>query len=454
MEEEGSTVEERYMRKFLWAGSIILALPLDLAAAETKIPSVSAWATLPFLVLLLAIALMPLLHRHWWEKYYPIVSLGLGFVVFSHYVISVSAGRMFESLLEYFSFITLIGSLFVVAGGIYLHTERHATPLVNVAMLAVGAVVSNLVGTTGASMLLIRPFIRINKPRIRGYHVVFFIFVVSNVGGALTPIGDPPLFLGYLNGVPFTWTIWRIWPIWLLALGLILAAFYFVDTHSYTRWLEGRHRPAGGTRFEVLGTQNFFFLLIILAAVFASTPAREVVMIAAAAAAYRFAKKAALKANEFSFTPIREVGVLFAGIFATMVPALDWLALNADRLGIKTPGAFFWSSGALSSFLDNAPTYLNFLSAALGLQGLALGDPAHMKVFITEHARFLQAISAGAVFFGACTYIGNGPNFMVKSIAEHAGVECPTFIEYIWRYSLPILIPAFALVWLVFFRQA
>jgi Na+/H+ antiporter NhaD/arsenite permease-like protein len=267
----------------------------------------------------------------------------------------------------------------------------------------------------------------------------------------LTPIGDPPLFLGYLNGVPFTWTIHEIWPIWLFALTLLIGIFYAADSYSYRNWVRESHHPVRGTKLQLLGVQNFVFLSVILMAVFANTPVREIIMIAAAAAAYRFANKEALRANEFTFAPIREVAVLFAGIFASMVPALDWLALNAVHLGIKTPGQFFWASGILSSFLDNAPTYLNFLSAALGLQQLSLGDPLHMELFVREHGHLLQAISVGSVFFGACTYIGNGPNFMVKSIAEHAGVRCPSFFGYVAKYTLPVLIPIFALVWLTFF---
>jgi len=322
----------------------------------------------------------------------------------------------------------------------------------NTSLLAAGAVISNLLGTTGASMLLIRPFIRINKLRIREFHVVFFIFVVSNIGGGLTPIGDPPLFLGYLNFVPFHWTLVHVWHIWLLALVLVLGVFFVFDTISYRRWVEERHREPKPSRIHLQGTQNFFFLLIILVAVFAPTPVRELIMIAAAGAAHRFARKEALRANEFNFTPIREVAILFAGIFATMVPALDWLELNADRLGIRTPGQFFWASGTLSSFLDNAPTYLNFLSAALGLHHLVLGNAEHMRSFISDHGKFLQAISVASVFFGANTYIGNGPNFMVKSIAEQAGVRCPSFFGYMAKYSVPVLIPIFALVWLLFFR--
>lgn len=439
-------------RRILPALAAISAFPAPACAAGRAIPSVSGWTVLPFIALLLAIALLPLFAHRWWERNHPLVALGLGFGVFSYYLLSFGPQRMVESLLEYFSFITLIGSLFVVSGGIYLHTERYATPWVNTALLGIGALISNLIGTTGASMLLIRPFIRINRRRMREFHVVFFIFVVSNIGGALTPVGDPPLFLGYLNGVPFTWSMRNLWPIWLAALVPVLGVFYFLDRRSWRAAARDHPRPQRGTRFELEGTGNFVFLLIILAAVFTHTPVREIIMIAAAGAAHRFAKKSALKANDFTFAPIREVAVLFAGIFMTMVPALDRLALHADRLGIRTPGAFYWATGTLSSFLDNAPTYLNFLSAALGLQGLALGDAAQMRTFLAGHGRFLQAISAGAVFFGACSYIGNGPNFMVKSIAEHSGVRCPTFMGYIARYTLPVLLPVFAAIWIAFFR--
>ncbi len=440
------------MTRWILFPLLFLASAPDLPAAEESIPAVRAWMMLPFIVLLVIIAVAPFVNRRWWERYYPHVALGLGFVVFAYYVMNLSPHRMLDTCREYFSFIVLIGSLFVAAGGIFLHTERQATPFMNTALLAAGAVVSNLLGTTGASMLLIRPFIRINRERIRGYHVAFFIFMVSNVGGALTPIGDPPLFLGYLNGVPFHWTIWRLWDIWLVALAVLLTVFYVVDAFSYRRWVGKKLRKQPGTRFRLAGSHNFIFLLIILAAVFTATPVREIIMIAAAAAAHRFARKEALRANEFSFAPIREVAILFAGIFATMVPALDWINLNASRLGMRTPGQFYWASGLLSSVLDNAPTYLNFLTAAMGLHNLTLGSREHIRILIAEHGRFLEAVSIGAVFFGAGTYIGNGPNFMVKSIAEHAGVECPSFFGYIAKYSLPVLLPVFGLIWFLFFR--
>jgi len=422
-----------------------------LGSSTTVLP-VNPWMMLPFVVLLLAIALVPFLRRSWWEAYYPLVSFGLGLFVCAYYIFLLDYHRLLDTFAEYFSFIVLIGSLFVASGGIYLHTERHATPWLNTLLLALGALTANILGTTGASVLFIRPFLRINRPRVRGYHVVFFIFIVSNLGGALTPIGDPPLFLGYLNGVPFHWTLLNVWHIWLLALVLLLTEFFLLDSYSYRRWREERHRRVREAGIELRGSRNFLFLLIILAAVFAATPVREIIMITAAAAAYRFADKEALRANEFTFAPIKEVAILFAGIFATMVPALDWLSANADRIGLRSPGGYYWASGILSSFLDNAPTYLTFLSAAMGLHHLTLGDPGHMNLMISEHAGFLRAISVAAVFFGANTYIGNGPNFMVKSIAEHAGVKCPTFFGFILRYSLPVLIPVFLLVWLLFFR--
>ncbi len=440
------------MKKTLIALFVMVAAPCSVRAATPEVPPVHAWMALPFLALLLAIAVVPFVNRRWWECHYPKVSLGLGFLVVAYYSFIAEFRRLAETAADYFSFIVLIGALFVAAGGIHLHTARRATPLLNLLILASGALLANILGTTGASMLLVRPFIRINRLRFSGFHLVFFIFVVSNLGGALTPIGDPPLLLGYLKGVPFHWTILNIWPIWLAALACILSVFFVLDLRSYRRWSRESGHPALPGRLHVHGRRNFVFLLIILAAVFTATPAREVIMIAAAAASYRLARRDALRANEFSFAPVREVAVLFAGIFATMLPALDWLNLNASRFGIRTPGQFFWASGLLSSVLDNAPTYLNFLSAALGLHGLVLDNPGHMQTLIAQDSRLLLAISVGSVFFGAMTYIGNGPNFMVKSIAEHHGVQCPSFFGYIVKYSIPVLVPVFLLVWVLFFR--
>ncbi len=439
------------MQKILLALLALFAVPFSAYAAVPDTPQVHAWMAFPFLALLLAIAVVPFISRRWWEHHYAKVSFGLGFLVLSYYSLLVDYRRMLEMGVDYFSFIVMIGALFVAAGGILIHTERRATPALNMAILASGAVLSNILGTTGASMLLIRPFIRINRPRFSGFHLAFFIFVVANIGGALTPIGDPPLLLGFLQGVPFHWTIVHAWPAWITAVILVLAVFFTLDLRSYRRWSAQCDHPVAPGRIHVHGLRNLLFLLIILVAVFTATPAREFIMIAAAMASYRFARKETLRANEFSFAPIREVAVLFAGIFATMVPVLDWLNLNAPRFGLDTPGKFFWASGLLSSVLDNAPTYLNLLSAALGLHGLALDGPGHVGILLDQAGRIVLAISVGSVFFGAMTYIGNGPNFMVKSIAEHHGVECPSFFGYLLKYSLPCLLPVFLIIWLIFF---
>ncbi|RPI05387.1 MAG: sodium:proton antiporter, partial [Ignavibacteriae bacterium] len=381
---------------------------------------------------------------------------------------------------EYISFISLIGSLFVVSGGVHLRIRGKSTPLGNVALLSTGAVIANILGTTGASMLLIRPFLRMNNYRIKGYHVVFFIFLVSNIGGALTPIGDPPLFLGFLKGVPFFWIISRVSTIWILTIGMILLIFYIIDVYYFRKESARVKKTAIEIdEPEVSGLHNIVFLFIIIAAVFIESPAplmlREVLMWSAALASYLTTRKEIHEKNDFNFTPLKEVAILFAGIFATMIPALDWLELHAAQIGIVTPGQYFWGSGILSSVLDNAPTYLNFLTAAFGLHGANVDNVQHMNCILglttpaiaglpnplqsgameitSQSWRYVQAISVGAVFFGAVTYIGNGPNFMVKSIAEQSGVPCPSFFGYIVKYSLPILIPIFAYIWYLFFRM-
>jgi Na+/H+ antiporter NhaD/arsenite permease-like protein len=370
--------------------------------------------------------------------------------------------------------------LFVVSGGIHVRLRGKSTPKGNVALLVTGAVVANILGTTGASMLLIRPFLRINKYRIKSYHIVFFIFLVSNIGGALTPIGDPPLFLGFLKGVPFFWIITRVSTIWIMTIGMILLVFYSIDLYNFQKESIKIKKAATAEidEPEVSGLHNIVFLLIIIAAVFIESPAplmlREVVMWSAALASFLTTKKEIHEKNDFNFVPLKEVVILFVGIFATMIPALDWLELNAASIGIVTPGQYFWGSGILSSVLDNAPTYLNFLTAAFGLHGANVDNVQHMNLMLglmtpstaglpnplqagameitSQTWRYVQAISIGAVFFGAITYIGNGPNFMVKSIAEQSGVQCPSFFGYIVKYSLPILIPIFACIWYLFFR--
>ncbi len=410
---------------------------------------------LPFVLMLGCIAAMPFIHKHWWEQHYPKVAIALGLVSVFYYVFALhQPERMLHVAHEYISFIALIGSLFVVSGGIHIQVKGQATPRVNVLFLLIGAVLANVIGTTGASMLLIRPWIRMNKFRVTAFHIVFFIFIVSNVGGGLTPIGDPPLFLGFLKGVPFWWVIQHCWQAWTIAIALLLAIFYLIDRGNFHRSSkEIRDRQTAHEEWKFAGLHNLLFLGIILGGVFCPTPWREILMIAAAVGSYVSTRKAVHNINDFTFLPIQEVAWLFAGIFATMVPALDYLETHAASLGISSPAQFYWLSGILSGVLDNAPTYLTFLAAAFGLKGLSLDNPAHMQTFLSQHDHTLVAISLGAVFFGAITYIGNGPNFMVKAIAGQSRVETPHFLKYFWKYALPILFPIFGVIHLLFFSR-
>ena len=444
------------------------------------LPVVNPWFAAPFVLLLLGIAVAPFVNRHWWEQRYDVVAYVLGAVVVGYYVIGLGEGmRVAHTAFEYVSFISLIGSLFVVAGGIHIGVRGRAAPGENVVLLGLAGILANVLGTTGASMVFIRPFIRMNRYRFRPYHGVFFIFIVSNIGGALTPIGDPPLFLGYLKGVPFFWVAERVGQMWGLAMILVLAVFYVWDRlefrHLKHSAQEAAHAP---DETRLTGVHNVLLLFVILAAVFIDDPAphmlREVVMWGVALASVLTTAPEVYERNEFSFAPIREVAVLFIGIFMTMMPALDWLARNASSVGIMTVGEYYWGTGLLSSVLDNAPTYLNFLSASFGLHGAVVDNPAHMAAMLgaatTESLGltnpiasgmqligpnsplYIMAISVAAVFFGACTYIGNGPNFMVKSIIESSRLQAPSFFGYVGRYALPILVPVYALVWFLFFR--
>ncbi|MBU0508123.1 sodium:proton antiporter [bacterium] len=403
-----------------------------------------AWS-LPFALLLASIAAFPLISHRWWERNYPWVALPLGTIVAIYYVFFFGGHeRMLLTGHEYISFIALIGALFVVSGGIHIRLAGKLTPQQNVGLLAVGAVIANAVGTTGAAMILIRPYIRGNSWRWAPYHIAFFIFIVANCGGALTPVGDPPLFLGYLKGVPFFWVFTHLVHKWAVAIVVLLILFYIVDRreyrqHAYRERAEAEARDR--VRFE--GWQNIGFAAVIVGAAFIQEPmfVREFIMIAAAVVSYVTTPHRIHRLNEFTFAPIREVAILFAGIFACMVPALDWLSVNAKSLGITDSSQFYWATGVLSAFLDNAPTYLNFLTAGMGLHGLSADNKADVLRFAAEHSHLLRSISIAAVFFGAATYIGNGPNFMCKSICDHAKLKTPTFVGYVWRYALPILLP-------------
>ncbi len=401
----------------------------------------------PFASLLLGIALIPLAAPHFWESNARklMVSAVLGVPVLVLYARS-APDVLPHTAADYVSFMTLLGSLFVISGGVQMDGDLEATPLVNTAFLAVGAIVASLIGTTGASMLLIRPLLHTNSERRHVVHtVIFFIFLVSNIGGCLTPLGDPPLFLGYLQGVPFTWTL-RLAPVWAFTTAILLAVYFVWDSRAHTKEPLQRLQAdrTQRTPLSIRGKENLIWLAgIVIAAAFLGSPWREAVMIALAALSYVRTPASLHKANHFSLDPIIEVAVIFAGIFATMIPALDILRARGAELGVTQPWHFFWASGSLSSFLDNAPTYLTFLALAQG-QGFA------PDVVGVSH-RILTAISLGSVFMGANSYIGNGPNFMVRSIAESRGVRMPSFGGYL-VYSGSILIPVFILVTIVFFR--
>ena len=432
------------------------------ASLQHELPQ--AFMVVPFIILLLMIATGPLFYKHFWENHYPKVSVFLGAIVALYYIFYLNNYHsLTHTLAEYISFIALLSSLFVASGGILIRVDKKSTPFVNVIFLLIGAVISNVIGTTGASMLLIRPYIRMNRDRLQPYHIIFFIFIVSNVGGALTPIGDPPLFLGFLSGVPFFWVITHVWYIWIPAIILILAVFYLFDTLNK----KDVDVVEYSGKIEFKGTKNLFYLLIIILAVFVDplvipgVPSlaplpfgiRELIMFAVVYFSYRSADKEVLKANEFDFEPIKEVAYLFIGIFATMVPALELIAHEAHVLGDKlNQGVFYWASGTLSAVLDNTPTYMNFLSAAMGKYGLDVTVKQQVIHFVSVDDIYLIAISVASVFFGAITYIGNGPNFMVKSISERAGINMPPFFTYVVKYSLPILVPIYGIIWFIFFR--
>jgi Na+/H+ antiporter NhaD/arsenite permease-like protein len=409
---------------------------------------------LPFALLLAAMAFGPVLAPHWWAKHYPKVALGLGVVTSGVYLFILrDVATLGHTAHEYVSFIVLVGSLYIVAGGIRIQVPPGATPLANVLFLFAGAVAANVLGTTGAAMLLIRPWIHMNRSRICAYHIVFFIFIVANVGGCLTPIGDPPLFLGYLQGIPFWWVAQKCWPMWATATGLLLAIFYFLDRRGFSK--SGVKNPPeiiDPTVWRVEGCLGLLFLGIILGAVFIDRPLflREAIMVGAAVGSYFTASKHIHTANEFNFHPALEVAILFAGVFATMMPALAWLNHGAVTLLGNNPGpaVFYWGAGGLSAVLDNAPTYLGFVNALSGVT-----NTTDIAQLLGQKPVHVLAISIGSVFFGAATYIGNGPNFLVKSVAGQRGVRMPSFIAFILKFSVPILLPVLVTIWFLYFRS-
>ncbi|MEW6663954.1 MAG: sodium:proton antiporter [Thermodesulfobacteriota bacterium] len=464
------------------------------------------WTVLPFILMLLSIAVVPLARPHWWESnvHKGYVSMVLGAFVLLYLLLAAPPDahhRVFVTLLDYIAFIALLGSLFIVSGGIFLRGALAGTPAVNAALLLVGALLASFMGTTGAAMILVRPVIRANAWRKSQCHIIIFLtFLVANIGGLLTPLGDPPLYLGFLKGVPFQWTL-ALFPEWAFAVALTLAVFYAMDSLKYRSELaEGRRPPeSSGETLGIEGGVNFVWLVLIIAIIFASGLAgklhfvhsmekispllaeaflkigQAVLMMIVAGFSLKTTTQTVRRQNDFNYAPIIEVAVLFIGIFLTMIPAL-WILDElgkTGRLGLDQPWQFFWATGGLSSFLDNAPTYLTFSAAASGLHnqyvtaaGTAVATDANNLTLLLEStgkvlrggapiqletgATFLKAISCGAVFMGANTYIGNGPNFMVKTIAEQGGVKMPSFFGYM-VYSISILVPIFVIVTFVFF---
>ena len=436
------------------------------------------WAVIPFVGYLLLIAALPLFAGRLWEsnrnKLILAILAGIPAVVsLSGHPDGVLAS-LFHTGCDYVAFMALLGALFAISGGIRLRGALIGTPLVNTVFLAVGAVLASVVGTTGASALLIRPLLRANAHRARPTHiVVFFIFIVANAGGLLTPLGDPPLFLGFLRGVPFAWTL-RLAPAWALVNGVLLALFAAFDRIAVVRE-RGKPRPTrlsdpaleiGPLRIE--GGVNLFWLLGIVGVVFATgllgphlvrfpqlqTLVQVAGMTLFAGLSWATTPRAVREGNRFSWAPMVEVAAVFLGVFVTMIPALNFLEQRGASLGVTQPWQFFWASGALSSVLDNAPTYLTFASLAVGVTdaGAGLLSATNLGALAVHPTgqQLLAAVSCGSVMMGAVTYIGNGPNFMVKAIAEQHRVRTPSFFGYI-AWSGAILLPVFALVSRLFF---
>ncbi len=414
------------------------------------------WSVLPFVGILLSIAILPVAAQGWWHRWFPMVSLAWA-VPTGLFLLFISPAWILHTAIEYISFILLIGSLYVISGGIYIKGRLGGTPISNTAVLGFGCIIANLIGTTGASMILIRPLLRANSHRRNILHiVVFFIFLVSNIGGCLTPLGDPPLFLGFLSGVPFSWTF-TLFPAWILTCGLLLIIFFILDAIANRK--ESPEAYKGERGFVIEGKANFVLLAGVMGVVilYSRLPHslglwRDVIQWALmgclAGLSWRYTPKNIHIENEFKWFPIREVAILFAGIFVCMIPALQLLRANGQALGVVEPRHFFWATGIMSAVLDNAPSYLVFLNI-----GVAVSDGAGHIVTVAQGMiaqDILKAVSLGAVFMGALTYIGNGPNFMVKSISSHMGFRTPGFFGYM-GWSFCMLTPVFLLVSRVFF---
>ena len=440
------------------------------------------WSCIPFAGMLLSIALFPLLAGDFWHQHFAKVSFFWAGILGVPFTIAFGSAAVYEILhillADYVPFIILLWSLYTVSGGILIRGSLRGTPLVNTLMLVIGTALASWMGTTGAAMLMIRPFLRANDYRKnRTFMVVFFIFLVANIGGSLTPLGDPPLFLGFLHGVSFFWTTTNLLPQMLLVVLLLLAVYFGLDSYFYHREGHGGTVLEDGVKepLKIEGSYNFLFLGGVVGAVLMSGTVhwgdvntfgvhrpiqdwvRDGLMVFMGICSLLATPRRVREDNEFTWFPILEVGYLFIGIFITMIPCL--LLLKAGSQGslaflmnmAEQPHHYYWMTGVLSAFLDNAPTYLTFFNSAAGAFCSGCPEPEAVSMLMHEKALYLQAISAGAVFFGAFSYIGNAPNFMVRSIAEEAGTPMPSFFGYMIKYSLIILIPCFVVVTLIFF---
>jgi Na+/H+ antiporter NhaD/arsenite permease-like protein len=441
--------------------------------------SLPLWSCIPFAGMLLSIALFPLLAPDFWHHHFGKISAFWALAIGLPFLWAYRGQALYEIvhiiLADYVPFIILLWSLYTVSGGILLRGSLRGTPPVNLVMLLIGTALASWMGTTGAAMLMIRPFLRANAYRKnRTFMVVFFIFLVANVGGSLTPLGDPPLFLGFLHGVSFFWTL-KILPHMLAVTGLLLTVYFFMDLYFYRKEDAAPPDDGGKAPLRLEGVHNFIFLAGIVGSVLMSGVVdwghvntfgvhravqdwvRDALLIGMGILSLVTTSIAVREDNDFTWFPIIEVAYLFIGIFITMIPCL--LILKAGSKGalaflinaVKEPVHYFWVTGALSAFLDNAPTYLTFFNTALGSFFSGLTEAQAVPLLMEQKTIYLEAISAGAVFFGACSYIGNAPNFMVRSIAEEAGTPMPSFFGYIGKFTLLFLLPTFVIVTLIFF---
>lgn len=481
------------MKHKKWAAALALAalvlcmLPTAAFAAEEPLGErLPLWSVIPFVGMLLSIAIFPLVKAEWWEKNQGKVAVAwaLVFVVpfFFAYGGQITIYELIHSIaLDYWPFLLLLFALYAVAGGIVVHGSLAGTPKVNMVIMMLGTMLASVIGTTGAAMLLIRPLLRANSWRVRKVHTpIFFIFLVCNIGGCLTPVGDPPLFMGFLRGIPFFWTTTHLLPEFLFNAIILLIIYFIVETRAYKKDLaEGDQPELDGEKLRVEGLHNIIFIAMILAGVVLSgvlsksamfldaagavkgitlytmpgedalvytypNLIRDIILLIAAFLSLKTTSKESRAYNNFNWGAIEEVAKLFFGIFITMIPALALLATHGPQLGLDTPAKLFWATGLLSGFLDNTPTYLVFLTTAC-----SLGTTGITTTIGSLAPHLLSAVSTGAVFMGALSYIGNAPNFMVRSIAEEAKIKMPSFFGYM-AWSFGILVPVFIVDTIVF----